>query len=304
MISNIKSIFVLEFVRSIFIIFNAQLLISKNFCALFFILSLKIFVERLISRKINFLSLKFQSDLRRKIHKLIFNEVNSGNLLTLIFDCLKPFDEFFSKVLPNLFSMIILIPLILIVTLIVDPLSALIFFVTAPIAPFILYLIGNSLKIKNQKAFETLNELNHDFKEILSAITTLKIFRRTDSAISKLKSTSELSASTTLEVLKLIFVSAFALELITTLSIALIAVTIGLRLIEDEINFESALFLLIVAPEFYNPIRQIGVAFHVIIECRESINQLKKYQIGIDWSKWIRQNNFLEKFNKKSAQKK
>ena len=256
---------------------------SKNFCALFFVLILKIWVDRIISRKINLMSLNFQNKLRQKLHEIIFSEIESGKLLTLIFDCLEPFDEFFLKVLPNLISMIILLPMILIVTLILDPLTALIFFLTAPIAPFLLYLIGNSLKIKNQKAMEMLKKLNGDFKEILSAITTLKIFRQTDSAISKIKNSSEMSAKTTLEVLRLTFVSAFALELITTLSIALIAVTVGLRLIEDSICFEAALFLLIIAPEFYNPIRQTGVAFHVIVRCRESVAQLEEYKIGGDW---------------------
>ena len=242
---------------------------------LFVVLACRIVVENCRAKKFNVLSLNFQEDLRRKLHVQLFTKetqtINSGELLTLMFDTVEAFDDFFVRVLPNIFTISILIPLILIVSLVADSLTALIFLLTLPIAPFLLYLIGSAISQKNQQALEKLTKLNSDFKELISAITTLKIFKQTERALEKLKSTSEQSASATLEVLKFAFVSAFALELITTLSIALIAVTIGLRLVDDSISFDIALFLLILAPEFYSPIRQIGAAFHAAVKAADSI---------------------------------
>ena len=246
---------------------------------LFAILSVRILIESYRLKRFNTLSLNFQKELRQKLHRQLFvenaNTINSGELLTLMFDTVEAFDDFFVRVLPNMFTIAVLIPLILLVSLMIDPLTALIFLLTLPIAPFLLYLIGNAISQRNQQALKELSKLNFDFKELIAAITTLKIFKQSETALSRLKSTSEQSATATLEVLKLAFVSAFALELITTLSIALIAVTVGLRLVDDSISFEVALFLLILAPEFYSPIRQIGAAFHAAIKAKDALINLE-----------------------------
>ena len=270
----------IELARGIFIVLFAWLLQSNIISnmvelSLLVVLALRILIENLRSRKYVELSLQIQRSLRIRLHREVFSDFTSGELLTLIFDTVKVFDDFFVAVLPNIMSLLVLVPMILIIALIVDPMTALIFLVTLPIAPFLLYLIGNAVKLKNQIALEALNKLNSDFKELLAAITTIKIFNRSKPALAKLESTSHEGAIKTLEVLKLAFVSAFALELITTLSIAIIAVTVGLRLIDNSISFDIALFLLILAPEFYSPIRQIGVAFHVVVRCRDAFTQIK-----------------------------
>ncbi|MBQ7493164.1 MAG: ATP-binding cassette domain-containing protein, partial [Selenomonadaceae bacterium] len=89
-------------------------------------------------------------------------------------------------------------------------------------------------------------------------------------------------SAATLDVLKLAFVSSFALELITTLAIALVAVTLGLRLVAGSVEFQAALFLLLLAPEFFLPIRKFGVAFHVMIAARESLARLKTFLAHAD----------------------
>ena len=278
-----------ELLRGIFIIFIAWLfqcvIINGQWILILFIaLACRIIIENFRMKKFNLLSLNFQENLRRKLHRSFFSSstpIDSGEILTLIFNVVESFDEFFIKVLPNFLTIIILLPLILIVTSIIDPPSAMIFFVTLPIAPFLLYLIGQSVSAKNQVAMIALSKLNGDFRELISAITTLKIFKQIDSALTKLKSTSEQSAATTLNVLKIAFISAFALELITTLSIAIIAVTIGLRLVDDKISFDVALFLLILAPEFYSPIRQLGAAFHALIKAKDALIGLRSKVEGL-----------------------
>ncbi len=245
---------------------------------------LRIIIENRRAKRFSELSLKMQETLRTRLHKAFFSGIStadSGELLTLIFDTVESIDEFIVKVLPNLLTIVILLPMILIVTTIIDPMTTLIFLLTLPIAPFLLYLIGQAVSDKNQRAWTALAKLNGDFKELLSAVTTLKIFKQSKAALAKLKSASENSAEATLDVLRLVFISAFALELITTLSIALIAVTVGLRLIDDKISFDTALLLLILAPEFYSPIRQIGSSFHAAIKAKEAHKLIKNTKSAI-----------------------
>ena len=224
------------------------------------------------------LSADAQTSFRKKIHAQIFKqEFSSGELLTLIFDTLQSLDEFFLKVAPHVVSAIIFLPLFLICAAFTDLLTAGILLVTLPIAPLLLWLIGKATAEKNSRAWHELQKLNGEFRELLSAITTLKMFGRIDAGAVKLKSASQKSSAATLDVLKLAFVSSFALELITTLSIALVAVTLGLRLVAGGVEFQAALFLLLLAPEFFLPVRKFGVAFHVIISARSSLERLKNF---------------------------
>ena len=224
------------------------------------------------------LSVNVQTDFRKKIHTQLFDwEISSGELLTLIFDTVQALDEFFLKVAPQVVSSIIFLPIFLTAAAVVDWLTAAILLVTLPIAPTLLWLIGKATAEKNSRAWAELQKLNGDFREILSAITTLKMFGRISAGAKKIREASKKSSAATLDVLKLAFVSSFALELMTTLSIALVAVTLGLRLISGGVEFQAALFLLLLAPEFFLPIRKFGVAFHVMISARSSIERLKKF---------------------------
>ena len=224
------------------------------------------------------LSVKVQTSFRQKIHAQLFGqEIASGELLTLIFDTVQALDEFFLKVAPQVASAIIFLPIFLICAAFVDWLTAIILVVTLPIAPVLLWLIGKATAEKNARAWAELQRLNGDFRELLTAITTLKMFGRIDAGATKIRDASEKSSAATLDVLKLAFVSSFALELITTLSIALVAVTLGLRLVAGGVEFQAALFLLLIAPEFFLPIRKFGVAFHVMISARLALERLKNF---------------------------
>lgn len=229
------------------------------------------------------LSMNVQTSFRKSIHEQIFiKETQSGELLTLIFDTVQSLDDFFLKVAPQIASAIIFLPIFLICAAFTDLLTAGILILTLPIAPLLLWLIGKATAEKNARAWAQLQKLNGDFRELLSAITTLKMFDRIDAGAKKIRDASQKSSAATLDVLKLAFVSSFALELITTLSIALVAVTLGLRLVAGGVEFQAALFLLLLAPEFFLPIRKFGVAFHVIISARSSIERLQKFLVNAE----------------------
>ena len=263
---------------AIFLVELINLQTTKILLQVILIFALKILLQNFYAKIFFRLALKLQLDLRKKLHEIIFSkEISSGELLTIIFDTLQVAEEFFLKVAPNIFSIIILLPIFLVAAIFTDKITAIILFVTLPIAPILLFLIGKVTAEKNLRAWNELQKLNSEFKEILSAITALKIFDRINFAAQKIKSTSQKSSAATLEVLKFAFISSFALELITTLSIALVAVTLGLRLVAGDINFESALFLLIIAPEFFLPLRKLGVTFHVVISAKSAVERLKLF---------------------------
>ena len=254
---------------------------AGNVSALFIILSIRLIISNVCAKKFLKLAARFQISIRKKLHAEIFNkEISSGEILTLTFDTIQALDEFFIKILPNVAATIILLPIFLFAALIMDWLTALILLVTLPVAPLLLWLIGKATAERNARAWQELQKLNGDFKEILSAVVTLKMFERIDATADKLKLTSEKSSAATMEVLKLAFVSSFALELITTLSIALVAVTLGLRLIAGAVEFEAALFLLLITPEFFAPIRKLGVMFHVAISAKLAIERLEKFLLS------------------------
>ncbi len=274
-----------KLVEGFFILATAKFLVefvdapSEKFLALTFAFFAGRFVlsgatEKLFAR----LSVDVQTNFRRRIHaKLFADEISSGELLTLTFDALKSLDEFCLKVAPHVVSAIIFLPTFLICAAFTDILTAIILLVTLPVAPMLLWLIGKATAERNSRAWLELQKLNADFRELLAAITTLKLFGRVDAGAARLKSTSQKSSAATLDVLKLAFVSSFALELMTTLSIALVAVTLGLRLISGGVEFKAALFLLLMAPEFFLPVRKFGVAFHVTTAARSSLERLKTF---------------------------
>jgi ATP-binding cassette subfamily C protein CydD len=123
-------------------------------------------------------------------------------------------------------------------------------------------MIGKGAEIVTKRQYETLSRLSAHFLDSLQGLTTLKLFGRSKSHIKNIARVSEQYRDTTLGVLRITFLSALALELLATLSTALIAVEIGFRLLYARMEFREAFFLLILAPEFYMPLRMLGARFH------------------------------------------
>ena len=248
---------------------------------IFLALLARIAVENIRAKKFLQLSMIVRREFRCRLHAALFNHeaprVDTGELLTLIFDAVSSLENFIVRVLPTISALTVLTPLILLIAAVLDPISALIFLSTLPIAPFLLYLIGRAVSKRNAKAQSLLSKLNSEFTELLRAVPTLKMFRQSEPAVEKLRAVSERSTVAILDVLKLAFVSAFALELITTLAIALVAVTAGLRLTAGAIGFRAAFFILLLAPEFFSPIRQLGAAFHSFIDAKQSLERLRPF---------------------------
>lgn len=183
-------------------------------------------------------------------------------------------DEFFQKVVPLVLAGLIRLPLFLAVFLYLDAVSGLIAFVTMPVAPVMLYLLGRLAAGASAEQWDRQSELNRGFYELMQGVVTLKLFRRTAAALREMEDLARHHSESSLRVLRIAFLSAFAVELLTTLSIAVLAVGIGLRVLAGSLYFATGFLVLLLAPEFFMPVRSAGMAFHVLMNTRAAIQEL------------------------------
>lgn len=207
-------------------------------------------------------------DVREKLHARLLSEEGQTDqrftreLLPLALESTDALDAWYTRVLPVVLGIAITMPCLLLAAFLVDPMTGLLMLVTVPIAPFLLYLIGRVTREASEAQWRAMNRFSAGLAEILRALPTLKLFARERAERQRVRGLSEDFAGAALRVLQLSFVSAFALELITTLAIAIIAVSIGLRLLYGQLTFTAAFFVLLLTPEFYQPLRLSGTAFH------------------------------------------
>ena len=185
-----------------------------------------------------------------------------SRLVVLLTSGLDALDEYFARYLPQLVATLI-IPLVVVLAIaVVDPLSAVVIAVTVPLIPLFMVLIGWRTQVEQRRQWDALQTLSGHFLDVLHGLLTLKIFGRSQGQARAIAEVSERYRSRTMRVLRISFLSSFTLELLATLSVAVVAVEVGLRLIEGGITLQAALFVLVLAPEAYLPLRQIGVHYH------------------------------------------
>ncbi|MBI5929890.1 MAG: thiol reductant ABC exporter subunit CydD [Chloroflexi bacterium] len=187
---------------------------------------------------------------------------HSGELVNTLLEGVESLDGYFRQLIPQLFLMLLVPLAIFWVVVPQDVLSALILICTAPLLPLFMMLIGRWAGAVGQRQFKSLSYLSAHFLDVLQGLTTLKLFNRSQAQIKTIGRLSDDFRVATMQVLRVAFLSALALELLTTLSIAMIAVEIGLRLLYGKMAFEQAFFILVITPEFYQPLRNFGASFH------------------------------------------
>jgi len=186
----------------------------------------------------------------------------SGELVTTAVEGIEELDAYFSQYLPNL-AQAALIPLALLVFIFpLDVVSGLILLVTAPLIPVFMVLIGKAAEIMTRRRWESLSRLSAHFLDVLQGLTTLKLFGPSQGRVTAIAEISDRFRRSTMDVLRVAFLSALVLEMLATVSTAIVAVGVGLRLLYSTISFEQAFFVLILAPEFYLPLRTLGASFH------------------------------------------
>lgn len=200
-----------------------------------------------------------------------------GDVIHMLTDGLEQVDAYVARYIPQILYAI-MIPLIMGIA-IVDtlPIIGIILIITVPLIPFFMILIGKQADRLNKEQWERMSFLSGHFLDVLQGITTLKLFGRAKDQIKVIGRLSEEFKDSTLRVLRVAFLSALVLELVSTISTALIAVYLGLTLLDDEISFFSAFFILLLAPEFYTPFRQLGAAFHTGMAGKTSILKYEEF---------------------------
>jgi ATP-binding cassette, subfamily C, bacterial CydD len=186
----------------------------------------------------------------------------TGELSATLTEGIETLDAWFGEYLPQLFLSAIIPVLFLFVVFPADWLSALVLLLTAPLIPLLMTLIGEAAKSLTQKQFQALSHLGAHYLDILQGLLTLKLFGKSAHQAESIARVSDLFRHKTMGVLKLAFLSAFALEMTATIATAVVAVEIGVRLLYAKMSFQPALFILILAPEFYMPLRLLGSRFH------------------------------------------
>lgn len=300
--------FIKSILNSLFLIFNA-LLLSKvinavfiekkginniiNFLILFvFNGAVKYILDLILNVKIKNDSEDIKEEIRRKTCRMIL-ETNPyvlkkqklGEKVSFLSDGIDMIVPYYSQYLPQLISAIIIPIIICISAAVFDRFTALIMVITYPLIPIFMILIGYKSKEISEKQWKKLNILSSHFLDMLQGIKTLKIFGKDKVQEKKVYEISEEYRNTTMEVLRITFLSALVLELSSTISTAIIAVNLGIRLIYGKIYFLNAFFILILTPDFYLPLRQLGLKFHSSLNAQVAIERIEAIEKDFDLNK-------------------
>ncbi|ASU82856.1 thiol reductant ABC exporter subunit CydD [Nocardiopsis gilva YIM 90087] len=190
----------------------------------------------------------------------------AGELVTLATRGLDALDDYFARYLPQL-VLAVLVPLaVLVVVFGADMLSGVIIAVTLPLIPIFMALVGWHTQARTERQWKLLNRLGGHFLDVVEGLPTLAIFRRAKAQAEIIRRITDEHRRTTMSTLRVAFLSALVLELLATLSVALVAVEIGIRLMYGMLDYQTALMVLILAPEAYLPLREVGARFHASME--------------------------------------
>ncbi|MBK8460008.1 MAG: thiol reductant ABC exporter subunit CydD [Micropruina sp.] len=208
-----------------------------------------------------------KSTLRRdimaaRLARPIDSSVSSASLITLITQGLDALDGYFSKYLPQLMLALTVPAIITVAILIADPTSALIVVVTLPLIPIFMALVGWTTEARMRKRWRIQTRLANHFADLVLGLPTLQVFGRATAQAEGLRRSEAAHRRETMGTLRISFLSAMVLELLATLSVAIVAVAMGFRVVFYEVDLITAFFVLILAPEAYLPVRQVGVHYH------------------------------------------
>jgi ABC-type transport system involved in cytochrome bd biosynthesis fused ATPase/permease subunit len=223
-------------------------------------------------------AIRIKNQLRTRTTSRIENYTgrSSARLSNVLTKGLNSLDIYLGRFIPQMIFAAIT-PLIVIATLFVqDKISAFIALITLPLIPFFGSLIGKYSAESVMRKWQSLGILSSYFEDSLRGFATLKVFGRSKSQSQRIAAMGDVYADETMKVLRISFLSAFALELIATLSVAVIAVSIGLRLVSGSMDFRNALIVLVLAPEVYFPVRNAASLFHASQDGSQALREIEE----------------------------
>ncbi|QHC26505.1 thiol reductant ABC exporter subunit CydD [Streptomyces sp. GS7] len=193
-------------------------------------------------------------------------EMRTGELTTLATRGIDALDDYFSRYLPQL-GLAVVVPVAVLARIATgDWISALTIVVTLPLIPLFMILIGWATQSRMDRQWRLLARLSGHFLDVVEGLPTLKVFGRAKAQAASIRAITGEYRRATLRTLRIAFLSSFALELLATISVALVAVGIGMRLVNGELDLYTGLMVLVLAPEAYLPLRQVGAQYHAAAE--------------------------------------
>lgn len=190
----------------------------------------------------------------------------TGSLIALATRGVDALDDYFARYLPQL-GLAVVVPVAVLARIVTeDWVSAAIIVVTLPLIPLFMALIGWATQSRMDRQWGLLSRLSGHFLDVVAGLPTLKIFGRAKAQAESIRRITHDYRRATLRTLRIAFLSSFALELLATLSVALVAVTIGMRLVHGDMDLYTGLVILVLAPEAYLPLRQVGAHYHAAAE--------------------------------------
>ena len=188
--------------------------------------------------------------------------VGSAHAVSVLGSGLDALDAYFSRYLPQLVLTALAIPIHLIVLATQDMTTAIIVAVTMPLIPIFMVLIGWTTQSAQARQWQRLDALGRSYLDIVEGLSTLKVFNRAGRQRENVRRITEGHRRSTMKVLRVSFLSGFVLEIAASLSVALVAVSVGIRLIDGGLELFVGLFVLLIVPEAYAPLRQVGANYH------------------------------------------
>jgi ATP-binding cassette subfamily C protein CydCD len=186
----------------------------------------------------------------------------SGEVVALATRGLDALDAYFARYLPQL-VLAGIVPVVVVICLaFADAVAAITVALTVPLIPLFMALIGSATERRRERRWDALARLSGHFLDVVAGLPTLRAFGRAGAQLGRLERVTDDYRRESMATLRVAFLSAFALELAATLSVALVAVGVALRLVDGSMAFRTGLFVLILAPEAYLPWRQLGASFH------------------------------------------
>ncbi|MGE6567756.1 heme ABC transporter permease/ATP-binding protein CydD [Shewanella vesiculosa] len=293
-----QALFIAQILQGVIIDMVAPAALSREFFALIALLLIRALLAQVRER----ISFEAGKRLREDIRQAVLNKLvalgpvfikgkPAGAWATLVFEQVEDLHDFYAKYLPQM-MLAGFIPLLILVC--VFPLNwaaGIILLATAPLIPLFMILVGMGAADANRKNMQALSRLSGYFMDRLKGLQTLKLFNRGEAELVNIEHASEDFRARTMSVLRLAFLSSAVLEFFAAVSIAVLAVYFGFSYLDHldfghygvPISLFTGMFVLILAPEFYQPLRDLGTHYHAkaqAIGAAEALVELLDYQVS------------------------